>query len=88
MRAREQPHVLEPQVDLIERPLELRERAGLVHAGVDEHDSRPGRDRPGVAVGNARPRQRQTQTPQSGQHALAAPEFALTVHTAHDIGAA
>ena len=88
MRAGEQPHMLEPEVDLIKRALELGERAGLVHAGVDEHDAGPGRDRPRVAVGNSRPRQRQPQSPQSRQDAFAASKFALTAHTAHDIGAA
>jgi len=88
VRAREQPDVLEPQVHLIERALKLGERARLVHAGVDEDDSGPGRDRPRVAVGNSGPRQRQPQSPQSGQDAFAAAEFALTVHTAHDIGGA
>ena len=86
--AREQPDVLEPQVDLIERALEPRERARLVHAGVDEDDPGPGRDRPRVAVGDSWPGQRQPQSPQSGQEAFAAPKFALTVHAAHDIGAA
>ena len=36
---------------------------GLVHAGVDEHDPVARRDRPGVAVRDAGPRQRQAQAP-------------------------
>ncbi len=40
VRADEQPHVLEAEVDLVQRALELGERAGLVRAGVDEHDAR------------------------------------------------
>ena len=55
MGAGEQPHVVEPQADLVHRPLELRHRARLVHAGVDQHDPGAGRDRPRVAVRHAGP---------------------------------
>ena len=65
------------QVDLVQRPLEVRERARLVHARVDEHDPVAGRERPRVAVRHAGPRQRQPQPPDAGQHALAAPDLAL-----------
>ena len=43
----------------------------------------PRGDRPGIAVGNARPRQRQAQAVEAGQHALAAPELALARHIGH-----
>ena len=39
----------------------LRHRARLVHAGVEQHEPVAGGDRPRVAVGNARPGQRQAQ---------------------------
>ncbi len=86
--AHQQPDVLEPQVDLIERTLELRHRPRLVHPGVDEHDSRPGRDRPGIAVRHSRPWQRQPQPPEAGQHALASAELTPWGHGADDIAAA
>ena len=68
--ADEQPYLLELEFDLLHRPLELRHRSRLVHPGVDQHDPWPGRDRPGVAVRDARPGQRQPQPPQPGQDPL------------------
>jgi hypothetical protein len=38
VRADHEPDVLELVADLVEGSLELGERAGLVHAGIDEHD--------------------------------------------------
>ena len=64
--AGEELHVLEPEVDLVHGPLELGQRAGLVHAGVDQDYARAGGDRPRVAVRNPRPRQRQAQAPETG----------------------
>ena len=66
MRAHQQADLLETQSNLVHSPLELRHRVGLVHARVDEHDPVAGRYRPGIAVRNARPRQRQAQPPQPG----------------------
>ena len=76
VRADDQAHVLEAQVAHRERPFEVRERVRLVHARVEQHDAVAGRDRPGVAVGNARPRQRQAQAKDARQHALAPPQLA------------
>ena len=73
------------QADLLERALEVAERARLVHAGVDEHDPVAGGQRPGVAVRHAGPRQRQAQPPDAGQHALAAPDL-LVVASPRAIG--
>jgi hypothetical protein len=91
VRADDQPHELEPKVDLVHRALELRERPRQVHPGVDEHEPRAGGDRPGVAVRHSRPRERQPQPPQAGQHALASTQlpscFACARHLAHDIHA-
>ncbi len=67
-------HVLEAQVDLVHRPLQLGQRARLVHPAVDQHDAVAGGDRPGVAVGDAGPRQWQAQPPEAGEHALAPAE--------------
>ena len=50
VRADDQADVLEAQVAHRERALELRQRAGLVHAGVEQHDAVAGGHRPGVAV--------------------------------------
>ena len=74
--ADEQPHVLEPQADLLERALEVGQRAGLVQTAVEQHDAVAGGDRPGVAVRDAGPRERQAQAPHAGQHALAAADLA------------
>ena len=71
--------MLEPQVDLTHRALELGRASRARVAGVDQHDPRAGGDRPRVAVRDAGPRQRQPQPPQSGQHALAPSELALRV---------
>ena len=67
MGADDQPHVLEPQPGLVERQLELAQRAGLVQAGVHQHHAVARGDRVGVAVRNAGPGQRQAQAPQPGQ---------------------
>ena len=75
---------LEPH--LVERALEVAERARLVRAGVDEHDPGAGRDRPRVAVRDARPRQREPQPPQPGEHALAAPHLPGSGRLAHGAG--
>jgi hypothetical protein len=77
VRADDEPDVVEAQVHLAERALEVRERAGLVHAGVEQHDAVARGDRPGVAVRDAGPGQRQAQPPHAGDHALATSELAL-----------
>ena len=59
-----------------------------MHAGVDQHDAVAGRDRPGVAVRDPRPGQRQAQPPQAREHPLAAAELSSRVPSAmapHDI---
>ena len=76
--ADEQAHVLEPQPGLVERALELAQRARFVHAGVDQHDAVARGDRLGVAVRNAGPGQRQAQAPQAGQHAVGPGELPLS----------
>jgi hypothetical protein len=68
----EQAHVLEAQVALVERALELRDRARLVHATVDEDDPVSGGHRPGVAVRDARERQGEAKPPDAGHDAFAA----------------
>ena len=83
VRADDEPHVLEPQPGLVERALEVGHRAGLVHPGVDEHDPVARGERPGVAVRDARPRQREPQAPDAREHALAAPHLALACRLAH-----
>ena len=81
-----EPHVLDLQADLVERALEVAHRARLVGAGVDEHDPVAGRDRPRVAVRDARPRQREPQPPEAGEHALAAPHLPRSGRLAHGAG--
>jgi hypothetical protein len=76
--ADDQADVLEAEVAHGQGPLQLSERAGLVHAGVKQDHSAFARDRPRVAVRNARPRERQAKTEDAGEHSLAAPEFTLT----------
>jgi hypothetical protein len=83
--ADQQPDVLDAQVDLIECPLELGQRARFVHARVDQHDAVSGRNCPGVAMGNPRPGEGQSQAPEAGQDPLSASELALSWHAAHDI---
>ena len=68
----EQAHVLQAQAGLVERPLELEHRAGLVQAGVHEHHAVHGRDGERVHVRDARPGQRQPKPPEAGQHAVRA----------------
>jgi hypothetical protein len=77
VRADEQAHVLEAQSGLMQRSLELRERAGLAEAGVDEHHSVAGGDRVGVDVGHPRPGQRKAQAPEAGEDPVGASELAL-----------
>ena len=76
VRADEQAHVLEAQSGLMQRSLELRRRAGLVEAGVDEHYSVAGGERVGVDVGT-RPGQRKAQAPEAGEDPVGASELAL-----------
>ena len=59
-----------------QRALEVGQRAGLVHPRVHQHDAVARRERPGVAVRDAGPRERQAQAPDARQHALAAAELA------------
>jgi hypothetical protein len=80
VRADEQLHLLKAQADLVHCPLELRQRARLVHPGVYEDDPITGRDRPGIAVRNARPRQRQPQAPQPRQDPFPSSELSLARH--------
>ena len=54
----EQAHVVDAQVDHLHGVLEVGERAGLVHPRVHQDDAVARRERPGVAVGDAGPRQR------------------------------
>ena len=70
MGADEQPNVLELQPRLGERPLELVQPAGLVKPGIDEYDAAAGRDRIGVHVRDAGPRERQAQTPDACHDAV------------------
>ena len=67
--------MLEPQADLLERALQVLHRPRRVHPAVDEHDPVAGGDRPGVAVGHARQRERQPQTPHAGHDALSPPDL-------------
>ena len=75
VRADDEPHEVEAEPDLRQGALELDERARLVDPGVEEDDAVAVRDRPGVSVRDAGPRQRQAQAPDPGQHALAAAEL-------------
>jgi hypothetical protein len=59
VRDDEQAHVLEAQVALLERALEMRHGPGLVHTAVEQHDPHARCDRPGVAVRHAGERQGQ-----------------------------
>ena len=86
VRADHQAHVLDAQIAHLQRPFQVRERARLVHPRVEQHDPVAGRDRPGVAVGNAWPRQRQTQAKDAGQHTFAPPQLGLTVCLGHEQG--
>jgi hypothetical protein len=78
----EPAHEVEPQVDLVQRALEVRERARAVPARVDEHDPVAGGQGPRVAVRHAGPRQGQAQAPHARQDPLAASDLAL----AHERG--
>ena len=59
----------------VERALQVRQRAGLVHAACRRARPVAGRERPGVAVRHPRPGQRQPQPPDAGHDALAAPHL-------------
>jgi hypothetical protein len=74
--ARDQSHVLDAQVHLLERALELTHRSRLVHAGVDQHDPVAGSDRPRIAVRDAGPRKWQAKSPQARQDTLSASKLA------------
>ncbi len=74
VRADDQPHVLEAKPRLVERQLELAQRAGLVNSGVDQDDPAARRDRIGVDVRHPGPRQWKAQAPDAGQHAIGAGE--------------
>jgi hypothetical protein len=84
--AHDQPHVLELEVRLVERPLEVGERAGLVHPRVEQHDARAGSQRPGVAVRDAGPRERQPQAPDARDDLLATADLAAASGFAHGAG--
>jgi hypothetical protein len=86
VRADDQPHVLDAQAGLVERALQVRHRAGLVHPGVDEHDAGAGSERPRVAVRHTRPRQRETQPPHPGDDLLAASDLPAPSGFAHGAG--
>src|SRR3954452_1745469 len=77
VRAHEQAHVLEAEVHLVHRALQMGEGAGLVHAAVEQDDACAGGDGPGVAVRHAGERERQAQAPDPGEHALAAADLPL-----------
>ena len=66
MGAGHQAGVLEAEVAHRQRPLELLHRVRLVHAGVEEHEAAVAADRPGVAVGYARPRQGKAESVDAG----------------------
>ena len=51
----DQPDVIEAKRHLAERSLEVGERVSLVHPRIDQHNTGPGCDRPGVAVRNSGP---------------------------------
>jgi hypothetical protein len=61
---------------LVERPLELGQRAGLVHACIHQDDSRADLKGPGIAVGHAWPRERKPEPPQPAEDALSTTSFA------------
>ena len=81
--ADDQACVLEAQVAHGERAFEVRERARLLHAGVEQDEAVACRDRPGVAVRDAGPGQRQAQPEDAREHALAPAELALARHIGH-----
>ena len=73
VRDDDQPDVLDPVPDLVERALEMGHRARLVHAGVDEHESVAGAQRPRIDVRHAGEVDRHPQPPDAGQHAFPRP---------------
>ena len=86
VRADEEPHVVQAQVDLVERALQVRERARLVHPRVHQHHAVAGGQRPGVAVGHAGPGQGQAQAPDARQDPVAAPQLAPAGGLGHGRG--
>jgi hypothetical protein len=84
--ADDQADVLDPQPRLVERALEVHHRAGLVHPRVDQDDAVGGRQRPGVAVRDAGPRERQAEAPDAGHDALAATDLPAPSGLAHGAG--
>ena len=83
VRADHQAHVLDAQPAHLHRAFQLRERAGLVHPRVEQHDPVAGRDRPGIAVGDAGPGKRQAQAKDAGQDPFAPAQLGLTVCLGH-----
>ena len=77
--ADEQPHVLEPEAGLGEGEVELAQPSLAADPGVEEDDAAVGGDRPGVAVRDPRPGQRQPQPPDPGQHPLGARRLGLSI---------
>ena len=59
------------------------QRLLLVVAGVDQHDAVAGLQRPCVHVGNAGPRQRQSQPPDAREHAVGTAQPVPAVRVAH-----
>ena len=88
VRADQEAHVLELVADLVQGPLELGQRAGLVHAGIHQHDPRGGLNGPGIAVGHAGPRQRKPKPPQPGEDALSATPFTAGAVAPHGLAGA
>ena len=70
VRADQKLHVLEAQARLVEGPLELAQRAGLVQTRVHQHHPVAGGNGKGVHVRHAGPGQRQAQPPEPGQDAV------------------
>ena len=68
--ADQQADVLDPEASLGEGEVELAQPPLAAHPGVEEDDAAVGSDRPGVAVRDAGPGQRQPQPPDAGQHPL------------------
>ncbi len=88
VRADQQANVLQRKAAHRQRAFEMGERAGRVDAGVEQHDPVAGGDRPGVAVGDARPGQGQAQAiTRRGKHTLAPSKLGrLRVSLGHRAG--
>ena len=82
--ADEQTDQVNPEVDLPQRALELRDRPGLVHAAVTEHASVGRGKRPSVAVRHTRPRQGKAQAPDARQYLFAAAQLAGSGRFSHN----